>query len=64
MQALLVEGGSQLLQSFIDEELWDEIYVEHAVKILGDGIKSPVVPNGYKKDFLLRDGVTVTHYER
>lgn len=64
LQALFVEGGSQLLQSFIDEELWDEIYVEHAVKILGDGIKSPVIPNGYKKDFLLRDGVTVTHYER
>ena len=26
LQALLVEGGSRLLQSFIDEGLWDEIY--------------------------------------
>lgn len=34
LQALLVEGGSQLLQSFIDEELWDEIYTEHSAKVL------------------------------
>ena len=28
IQSLLVEGGSQLLQSFIDNELWDEAYIE------------------------------------
>lgn len=49
LQALLVEGGSQLLQSFIDEGLWDEIYTEHSAKVLENGVKGPVIPAGYKK---------------
>lgn len=64
LQALLVEGGSQLLQSFIDEGLWDEIYTEHSAKVLENGVKGPVIPAGYKKNFLRRDGVTITHYEK
>ncbi len=64
LQALLVEGGSQLLQSFIDEGLWDEIYTEHSTKVLENGVKGPVIPAGYKKNFLRRDGVTITHYEK
>ena len=35
IQSLLVEGGSKLLQSFIDEGLWDEAYVEHCPQVLG-----------------------------
>lgn len=64
LQALLVEGGSQMLQSFIDEGLWDEIYTEHSAKVLENGVKGPVIPAGYKKNFLRRDGVTITHYEK
>lgn len=64
LQALLVEGGSQLLQSFIDEGLWDEIYTEHSAKVLENGVKEPVIPAGYKKNFLRRGGVTITHYEK
>lgn len=64
LQALLVEGGSRLLQSFIDEGLWDEIYTEHSTKVLENGVKGPVIPAGYKKNFLRRDGVTITHYEK
>ena len=30
IQTLLVEGGSQLLQSFLSSGLWDEAYVEHS----------------------------------
>ncbi len=43
LQSLLVEGGSSLLQSFIDTGLWDEIWVEEAPVLLHDGIKSPEV---------------------
>lgn len=64
LQALLVEGGSRLLQSFIDEGLWDEIYTEHSTKVLENGVKEPVISAGYKKNFLRRDGVTITHYEK
>ncbi len=62
IQSLLVEGGSCLLQSFIDAELWDEIYVEHAQKTLQDGVKSPVIPPKYECINEQRDHVLITHY--
>lgn len=42
IQSLIVEGGAQLLQSFIDENLWDEIRQEISPIILGKGVKSPL----------------------
>lgn len=41
LQSLLVEGGSILLQSFIDAGLWDEIIIEKAPIRLGSGVKAP-----------------------
>ncbi len=41
LQSLLVEGGSTLLQSFIDAGLWDEIRIEESPVPLGSGIKAP-----------------------
>jgi diaminohydroxyphosphoribosylaminopyrimidine deaminase/5-amino-6-(5-phosphoribosylamino)uracil reductase len=43
IQSLLVEGGSKLLQSFIDRGLWDEAYVETGNIIIGEGIASPTL---------------------
>lgn len=43
LQSLLVEGGSRLLQSFIDAGLWDEIVVEESSQTLGNGVKAPVL---------------------
>jgi diaminohydroxyphosphoribosylaminopyrimidine deaminase/5-amino-6-(5-phosphoribosylamino)uracil reductase len=43
LQSLLVEGGSQLLQSFIDANLWDEIHIEHCPMLLGDGVPAPLI---------------------
>ncbi len=62
LQSLLVEGGSRLLQSFIDAGCWDEIFVEHAALRLGEGVPAPVVPSGCAKEYLYRDGVPVSHY--
>ena len=42
-QSLLVEGGSVLLQSFIDAGLWDEIFVEEAPMRLLSGVKAPEI---------------------
>ncbi len=44
--SLLVEGGSVLLQNFIDENLWDEIRVERSTLTLGDGVRAPLLPYG------------------
>ena len=43
IQSLLVEGGSQLLQSFIDDGLWDEAFVEKCPVRLHSGIKAPTI---------------------
>lgn len=45
IQSLLVEGGSILLQSFIDAGMWDEIFVEEAPNLLHSGVKSPEISN-------------------
>lgn len=43
IDSLLVEGGRHLLQSFIDQNLWDEAFVETADMDFTDGIKAPVI---------------------
>lgn len=62
IQSLLVEGGTTLLQSFIDTELWDETFVEHSAKVLGEGVKSPVIHKGSVMETEMRDGVCVSYY--
>lgn len=62
IQSLLVEGGTLLLQSFIDSGCWDEIYVEHAHTCLKEGVKAPLIPSGIQATYLNRGGVTVAHY--
>jgi len=47
VQALLVEGGAQTLQAFIDADVWDEAYVEKTDVLLGEGLLAPsITPKG------------------
>lgn len=41
--SLLVEGGSRLLTSFIQEKLWDEAFIEVADLMLKSGVKAPEI---------------------
>lgn len=42
LTSVIVEGGLQLLQAFIDSGLWDECHIETGVSRLnGDGVKAP-----------------------
>lgn len=50
LQSLMVEGGSILLQSFIDSNCWDEAYIETSDAHLNDGVKAPTLIGEY--DFL------------
>lgn len=45
LQSLLVEGGSYLLQSFINAGLWDEAFVEESPILLSSGVKAPEMSN-------------------
>ena len=44
IQSMIVEGGRQTLQSFIDADLWDEIRVETAPITVTDGTPAPSLP--------------------
>jgi len=44
IQSVLIEGGAQLLQSFIDEDMWDEARViTNEDMIIGEGLAAPVL---------------------
>ena len=43
IQTLLVEGGADVLQSFIDSGLWDECYVEKGTITLDGKVKAPIL---------------------
>lgn len=62
IQSLLVEGGSKLLQSFIDANLWDEAFTEVSTLRLGSGVKAPEIRNkiSYSVDELF--GMKMAHY--
>ena len=44
IQSLIVEGGAKTLQSFIDQDLWDEIRVETSPLQVDDGTPAPIIP--------------------
>ncbi len=62
LQSIIVEGGTQLLQSFIDEELFDEIRIFRSQKQLKKGILAPVLPKNItimSRQNLLDDELTI-----
>ena len=62
IQSLLVEGGRELHQLFIDNSLWDEIRVEESDIVLGGGIKAPTVLSGAKAERKVQFGHTITTF--
>ena len=63
VQSILVEGGQQTLQSFIDQGLWDEAYVELSTQTLGSGVPEPRMPVGVRLTEEHYFGSTVWHYD-
>ena len=64
IHSLMVEGGSALLQSFIDEQCWDEAFVERAPIKLDDGVKAPQITNYTSVNTERHFGSEIIHYMR
>ena len=65
LQSLIVEGGRQTLQSFIDRGLYDEIRIETAPVHVGQGTPAPALPaNLVPQSTKMLDGNTIEHYLR
>lgn len=64
VQSLLVEGGRQTLQSFIDEGLWDEAWREISPVVAGGDVPAPVMPARVAPVQADRFGAHLLHYVR
>ena len=55
IQSLIVEGGTQTLQTFIDEKLWDEAIVFVGNTSFVKGVRSPIITKEFKEEFIESD---------
>ena len=62
VQSLLVEGGAQTLQSFIDAGLWDEAWEELSATMLQSGVPAPRMPYGVELEIVQKFGVPFSHW--
>ena len=59
IQSIIIEGGTKTLQSFIDENIWDEARVFVGDSIFETGLKSPDLDGEIVKEvFILNDKLT------
>ncbi len=62
VQSLFMEGGSRMLQSFIDEDLWDEArIITNEALIVGGGVQAPVLHN-HKLSGITRFGADAVRF--
>ncbi|MBC7450101.1 MAG: bifunctional diaminohydroxyphosphoribosylaminopyrimidine deaminase/5-amino-6-(5-phosphoribosylamino)uracil reductase RibD [Cytophagales bacterium] len=58
--SVMIEGGTKLLESFIQKGLWDEIRIFRSPKEFGKGISSPVIRSKpFSKEMILEDELIV-----
>jgi len=62
IQSLMVEGGAKLLQSFLNENLWDEIQIEVAAFPLNKGVAAPA-PKGILQNVQKCENSVLFHYK-
>lgn len=55
IQSIIVEGGMQLLQKFIDASAWDEARIFTGNKWLGDGIPAPKISGSITERIKIED---------
>jgi len=66
IQSVIVEGGARLLQSFIDEEIWDETrIIKNEELIINNGLAAPEleIKNADKEIKILGDSIKIYNHE-
>ncbi|KAB1156501.1 bifunctional diaminohydroxyphosphoribosylaminopyrimidine deaminase/5-amino-6-(5-phosphoribosylamino)uracil reductase RibD [Flavobacterium luteum] len=60
IQSVLIEGGKKTLQTFIDENLWDEARVFKGNLFLENGTKAPILKSKWiERQFILDDELLI-----
>ena len=55
IQSIIIEGGAKTIQTFVDENLWDEAFVFTGNKTFGEGIKSPIFKGTFISEEKIKD---------
>ncbi|WP_250433852.1 bifunctional diaminohydroxyphosphoribosylaminopyrimidine deaminase/5-amino-6-(5-phosphoribosylamino)uracil reductase RibD [Hanstruepera flava] len=62
IQSVIIEGGSKTLQTFIDENIWDEARVFTGPKAFKLGIKAPILTVSPNTETQILDDILRTYY--
>lgn len=62
IQSLLVEGGAEVLNNFLYEELWDEAFVEVGDRSFDSGVDAPHIEESFLADHDTFGGHRFNHY--
>lgn len=63
IQSVIIEGGSYLLNKFLDSELWDEARVFTSSNKFGSGIAAPILPAPVSETIeILEDTLRIYHH--
>ena len=57
IQSVIIEGGSKTLQTFIDENLWDEARIFRGENEFKNGLKAPVISGKLVSESILKGDV-------
>ncbi len=66
IQSVIVEGGARLLQSFIDEEMWDDVrIIKNEKLIINNGLSAPafIDRNADEEIKILGDSIKIYNHE-
>lgn len=55
IQSVLIEGGGQTLQTFINAKLWDEAYVFVGDHVFGSGTKAPIFNSNIESEIRIQN---------
>ncbi len=61
IQSVIVEGGQILLQSFIDENLWDEALVFTGKQLFISGVKAPKIFSTSQQNIYFKESILTLH---
>lgn len=61
LESVIIEGGTILLQSFIDKDLWDEAFIEISDLVINDGVKAPEIKKFNKRENMRRFNREIIH---
>src|SRR5690606_3254210 len=64
INSILVEGGTVLLNAFIQSQNWNEARIFYSRKRIGEGVSAPVMRAGYCMETLQIEDDTLKIYKR